>query len=105
MIKHLNVRRTFYNVELLFDHITTYDEFQRDIVDGYSQSYEKVTSAPGTDAISELKSLSIYNKYKVPKKDMLALIKAIEEINEIATYLFSLDNSREDFINFGKHFP
>lgn len=96
--------RTFYNVELLFDHITTYDEFQRDIVDGYSQSYEKVTSAPGTDAISELKSLSIYNKYKVPKKDMLALIKAIEEINEIATYLFSLDNSREDFINFGKHF-
>lgn len=24
--------------------------------------------------------------------------------NEIATYLFALDNSREDFINFGKHF-
>lgn len=35
---------------------------------------------------------------------MLALIRAIEEINEIATYLFALDNSREDFINFGKHF-
>ena len=32
------------------------------------------------------------------------LIRAIEEINEIATYLFALDNSREDFINFGKHF-
>lgn len=35
---------------------------------------------------------------------MLALVRAIEEINEIATYLFALDNSREDFINFGKHF-
>lgn len=96
--------RTFYNVELLFDHITTYDEFQQDIVEGYSHNYERVTNAPSTDAISELKNLSIYNKYKVPKKDMLALIKAIEEINEIATYLFSLDTSREDYINFGKHF-
>lgn len=38
------------------------------------------------------------------KKDLLTLIRAIEEINEIATYLFALDNSREDFINFGKHF-
>ncbi len=48
---------------------------------------------PGNDALSELKNLSIYNKYKVTKKDLLALIRAIEEINEIATYLFALDNS------------
>lgn len=96
--------RTFYNTQLLFEHINSYEEFQKEIVSCYCTNYDRVTGAPGTDAISELKQLSIYNKYKVPKKDILALIKAIEEINEIATYLFALDNSREDFINFGKHF-
>lgn len=48
--------------------------------------------------------LEVRNLYETDKKDILALIRAIEEINEIATYLFALDNSREDFINFGKHF-
>ena len=96
--------RTFYNVELLFENITTYDEFQREIVEGYVKNYDKLANTPGTDALSELKSLSVYNKYKVPKRDMLALIRAIEEINEIATSLFALDDSREDFINFGNHF-
>lgn len=96
--------RTFYNVAILFENVTTYDEFQREIVEGYAKNYDKLADTPGTDALSELKSLSIYNKYKVTKKDLQALIRAIEEINEIATYLFALDNSREDFINFGKHF-
>lgn len=96
--------RTFYNVTILFENVTTYEEFQREIVEGYAKSYDKLAATPGADALSELKSLSVYNKYKVTKKDLLALIQAIEEINEIATYLFALDNSREDFINFGKHF-
>lgn len=96
--------RTFYNVEILFENVTTYDEFQREIVEGYTKNYDKIAEIPGTDALSELKNLSVYNKYRVPKKDMFALIRAIKEINEIATYLFALDNSREDFINFGKHF-
>lgn len=96
--------RTFYNVAILFENVTTYDEFQREIVEGYAKNYDKLADTPGNDALSELKNLSIYNKYKVTKKDLLALIRAIEEINEIATYLFALDNSHEDFINFGKHF-
>lgn len=96
--------RTFYNVEILFENITTYAEFRSEIVGSYVKNYDKIVGTPGTDALAELKSLSIYNKYKVPKKDMLALIRAIEEINEIATRLFALDNSHEDFINFGKHF-
>lgn len=96
--------RTFYNTELLFENITTFDDFQREIVGAYTENYNKIVGTPGADAIAELKNLSVYNKYKVPQKDMLALIKAIEEINEIATYLFALDNSHEDFINFGKHF-
>ncbi len=96
--------RTFYNVAILFENVTTYEEFQREIVEGYAKNYDKLAATPGTDALSELKNLSVYNKYKVTKKDLQALIQAIEEINEIATYLFALDNSREDFINFGKHF-
>lgn len=96
--------RTFYNIEILFENITTYDEFRSEIADGYAKNYEKIAATPGTDSLSELKNLSIYSKYKVPRKDVLALIRAIEEINEIATLLFALDNSHEDFINFGKHF-
>ena len=84
--------RTFYNVEILFENVTTYDEFQREIVEGYAKNYDKLAGTPGNDALSELKNLSIYNKYKVTKKDLHALIRAIEEINEIATYLFALDN-------------
>ena len=96
--------RTFYNMSILFENVTTYEEFQREIVEGYAQNYDKLAATPGTDTLSELRGLSVYNKYKVTKKDLQALIRAIEEINEIATYLFALDNSREDFINFGKHF-
>lgn len=96
--------RTFYNVAILFENVTTYEEFQSEVVEGYAKNYDKLAATPGTDALSELKNLSVYSKYKVTKKDILALIRAIEEINEIATYLFALDNSREDFINFGKHF-
>lgn len=96
--------RTFYNTEVLFENITTFDEFKSEIADKYVENYKQVTSAPGTSSISELKSLSVYNKYKVSKKDILALIKAIEEINEIATNLFALDDSHKDYINFGKHF-
>ena len=96
--------RTFYNVAILFENVTTYEEFQSKIIEGYAKNYDKLAATPGTDTLSELKNLSVYNKYKVAKKDLLTLIRAIEEINEIATYLFALDNSREDFINFGKHF-
>lgn len=96
--------RTFYNVAILFENVTTYEEFQREIVEGYAKNYDKLAVTPGTDALSELKNLSVYSKYKVARKDVLSLIRAIEEINEIATYLFAVDNSREDFINFGKHF-
>lgn len=96
--------RTFYNVEILFENVTTYEEFQQEIVEGYAKNYDNLAATPGTDALSELKNLSVYNKYKVTQKDLLALIRAIEEINEIATYLFALDSSHENYINFGKHF-
>ena len=96
--------KTFYNTSVLFENITTYDEFNSEIADKYLENYKQVSSSPGTSDVSTLKNLSVYNKYKVPKKDVVALIKAIEEINAIATTLFALDNSHQDFIEFGKHF-
>lgn len=96
--------RTFYNIEQLFETITTFDDFKREIAEAYVENYKKLEGMPASNAVSELRNLSIYNKYKVPQKDMFALIKAIEEINEIATYLFAINNSHEDYINFGRHF-
>ncbi len=96
--------RTFYTIQILFEHISTFDEFKKEIAENYAHNYDAVSKAPGSSVVSELKSLSIYNKYIAPKKDIQALIQAIVEINEIATYLFSIDNTREDYINFGKHF-
>lgn len=96
--------KTFYNTEVLFENVSTFDEFKTEISEKYLENYRQISEAPGTSDISLLKNLSIYNKYKVTKKDVTSLIKAIEEINEIATNLFALDNSHEDYINFGKHF-
>ena len=96
--------RTFYNLDVLFERITTFSEFKQEIAIVYVDNYDRIVAAKGTDAISPLKQLAIYNKYTVSKKDILALIRAIEEINEIATKLFKQDDSHEDYINFGKHF-
>lgn len=96
--------RTFYNISTIFEHITTYEEFKQEVATDYLENYNQVVSSKSTDTAFPLKQLIIYNKYKVTKKDIATLIKAIDEINEIATYLFAQDNSHEDFINFGKHF-
>lgn len=96
--------RTFYNISDLFAQITTYEEFTQEIEITYLGNYERVVSSKNTDIAFPLRQLAIYNKYKVTKKDIVALVKAVKEINEIATYLFKTDNSHEDFIDFGKHF-
>ncbi len=96
--------KTFYNTEILFENITSFEEFKTEISEKYLQNYKRISDTPGTSNISVLKNLSVYNKHKVTKKNVVALINAIEEINEIAINLFALDNSHEDYINFGKHF-
>lgn len=94
--------RTFYSLEILFENISTYKEFKTQIAEKYLTNYKNINSA--TSTVPSLKSLSIYNKYKVPEKDIVALIKAIDEINEIAKYLFDQGNGQRDYINFGQHF-
>jgi len=96
--------RTFCNIEILFDGLLTFKEFQQTVASNYVDNYKKINSAKAGDPLFPLKSLSIYNRYRVTIKDIEMLINAINEINEIATYLFSIDNSHEEFINFGKHF-
>ena len=68
------------------------------------QNYDRVAKSKLTEPISPLKDISIYNQYKVNRKDIGFLLKGIDEINTIANYLFALDESREDFVDFGKHF-
>lgn len=94
--------RTFYSLEILFENISTYEEFRSEFADKFLSNYRKINSATGEN--SSLRALSVYNKYKVPEKDILALINAIEEINEIARYLFDQKSDRKDYIDFGSHF-
>ena len=94
--------RTFYSVEILFENISTYEEFRTEIADKFLNNYKQINAAIGGNPT--LRMLSIYNKYKAPEKDILALIKAVEEINEIAKYLFDQKCDRRNYIDFGKHF-
>lgn len=94
--------RTFYSLEILFENISTYEEFHSEIAGKFLNNYKKINAATGGN--TELRTLSVYNKYKAPEKDILALIKAIEEINEIAKYLFNQNANRRDYIDFGSHF-
>lgn len=96
--------RTFYNLEILFENISTYSEFKTIFVSGYMGNYDRIAKSSKTDVYFPLRQISIYNKYKVKKQDIQILVKAIEELNSIAVYLFAQDKSREDFISFGKHF-
>ena len=96
--------RAFSTMEILFENITTYDEFHSEISDKYLKHYKELNSPVLSGGSTALRSLSIYNKYKVPEKDIVSLINAIEEINEIAKYLFDQNNDRRDYIDFGSHF-
>ena len=96
--------RTFYNLELLFEQITTYSEFNQVIGREFLANYDSVVKAKGTDRVFALKGLSVYNKYKVRRQDIVKLVEAIKELDQIAKDLFALDDSHSDYISFGDHF-
>ena len=96
--------RTFSTIEILFDNISTYAEFCSEIADKYLKKYREINASVPSGGNPALRSLSIYNKYKVPEKDLVSLINAIEEINAIAQDLFIQNNDRRDYIDFGNHF-
>ena len=94
--------KTLMNVQPLFEHIETVEDFDRIIGKNYKNAYVQVSnSTPGSVAFS-LRAMNIYNTYKITAKDFDNLYKAICEINEIAKKLF-METSGEK-INFKKHF-
>lgn len=96
--------RTFTNVEIVFEGITTFSDFKTKVEGQYLRNYHLVTQSKKQDNFYPFRALSIYNTYIVSEKDLKALIQAINEINEIANHLFVLDDSYADFIKFGDHF-
>ena len=96
--------RTFCNLEVLLNGVSTFQEFLDRMNRDYLGKYESVMRARIGEPAFQLRQISIYNPQSVSKKDIQDLIAAIEEINEIAKYLFAADASKRDHIDFGAHF-
>ena len=94
--------KTLMNVQPLFDHIETVDDFYRIIGKSYKNAYAQVTNAKQGSIAFSLKAMNIYNVYKITDKDFDNLYMAICEIDEIAKKLFT--ETAGDKINFKKHF-
>jgi hypothetical protein len=92
------------NLEVMFENCSYCDDFHYRIMEQYLPQYDLIQKAlPGSTAYS-LKCMSIYHPYKVSRDDILHLMGAIEEINEIAKTLFQADASDETYLEFGTHF-
>lgn len=96
--------RTFYYLEGLFENLPYFRDFKRQIDTIYQERYNEVSTTVNGSPIYPLKVLSIYNPYKVSKKNVRDLLSAIEEINAIAGFLFASGNAENGYIHFGKHF-
>ncbi len=96
--------RTLNTIEITFQGINSFSEFQQHIEGEYLTHYSLISTSKSTDYVYPLRQLSIYNKYAVSKADINNLISAIKEINNIAVSLFSNKSSPEGYIEFGKHF-
>ena len=96
--------RTFNRMDVLFEQIATFGAFEREIAGTYVRNYDRVAAAEPSDAVYPLRQLAIYSQEAVDRREMVALIAAIEEINAIAVELFSQDDAQGDVIDFGAHF-
>lgn len=94
--------KTLMNVQPLFEHIETVEDFDRIIGKKYKNAYSQVSNSKQGSIAFSLRAMNIYNTYKITEKDFDNLYKAICEINEIAKKLFT--ETAGDKINFKKHF-
>ena len=94
--------KTLMNVQPLFEHIETVEDFDRIIGKKYKNAYSQVSNSKQGSIAFSLRAMNIYNTYKITAKDFDNLYKAICEINEIAKKLFT--ETARDKINFKKHF-
>lgn len=94
--------KTLMNVQPLFEHIETVEDFDRIVGKKYKKAYSQVSNSKQGSIAFSLRAMNIYNTYKITAKDFDNLYKAICEINEIAKKLFT--ETAGDKINFKKHF-
>ena len=94
--------KTLMNLQPLFEHVETIDEFDRVLGIKYKKAYNQVINSNQGSVGFSFKSMNIYNSYKITAKDFENLCGAIHEINEIAQNLF-VETSGER-IDFKKHF-
>ena len=94
--------KTLMNIQPLFEHIETVEDFDRIIGEKYKNAYSQVSNSKQGSIAFSLRAMNIYNTYKITAKDFDNLYKAICEINEIAKKLFI--EIAGDKINFKKHF-
>lgn len=95
--------KTLMNLEPLFSNIETFSEF-KDLYGGqYRTSYQQVNQSQQGAIQFSLRTLNIFNSYKVTKEEVDDLYSAIEEINTIAIGLFSLTEDDGQY-EFKKHF-
>lgn len=98
-----NLLKTLMNLEPIFANITCFSDFQELFEKNYRESYKQVINSTKGAISFPLRSLNVYNAYKVTKEDVDELNNAIIEINTIAKGLFSDIGSDAQFI-FQKHF-
>ena len=94
--------KSLMNVQPLFDHIETIEDFERIIGVRYKNAFSQVVNSKQGSIAYSFKSMNIYSTYKITTEDFDNLYKAICEINDIAKKLFT-DTAGEK-INFKKHF-
>ncbi len=94
--------KTLMNVQPLFEHVETVEDFDRIIGEKYKNAYAQVSNSKQGSIAFSLRTMNIYNTYKITAKDFDNLYKAICEIDEIAKKLFT--ETAGDKINFKKHF-
>ncbi len=94
--------KTLLNVEPIFEHITTFSEFERVFKD-YKSSYDRVANALAGSLAFPIRMINIYNSYKVPEKEIDDLYNAICDINSSAKKMF-LDVEKDKQFGFEYHF-
>ncbi len=95
--------KTLMNLEPLFSNITSFTEFRELFGKRYREAYDQVNASNQGGIAFPLRVLNIYNSYKVSKDEIDDLYNAVEEINSIATGLFSGIEADIQFA-FKKHF-
>lgn len=94
--------KTLMNIRPLFEHIKTMQDFVEIAGQKYINAYQLVQRSTRKSTAFPLKTMNIYNVYKVTAADFDNLYSAVLEIDQIARELFA--GTDNDSFSFKKHF-